>query len=205
MSVPTIGILGGIGSGKSSVVRHVTDFQLQIIDADKIGHDLLTDPDVLRQLSQSFPPSIFDSSGHVVRTALAQHVFGDSAAQRAALERLEQIVHPAIRREITAQIQSVSPEIDGIILDAAVLLESGWVDVCDYLIYIDTPEPQRIERVKTNRGWSAEELRRREDSQLPLTTKRQRSDFVVDNSGSIDDAAQQMTQILQDILATKTS
>lgn len=201
MSVPTIGILGGIGSGKSSVVRHVTGFELQIIDADKIGHDLLTDPDVLQQLSRSFPSSVFDSGGHVIRSALAQLVFGETAAHQAALEQLEQIVHPAIRREITTQIRAVRPGVDAVILDAAVLLESGWVDVCDYLIYIDTPQEQRIERVRTNRGWSAEELERRESSQLPLTTKRQRADFVVDNSRTIEDAATQMTQVLQDLLS----
>ena len=55
MSVPIIGILGGIGSGKSSVIRHVTEFQLQIIDADKVGHDLLQDTDILKQLSEIFP------------------------------------------------------------------------------------------------------------------------------------------------------
>ncbi len=200
MSVPIIGILGGIGSGKSSVVRQVTDFRLQIIDADRIGHDLLTDPDVLHQLTRSFPASIFDSDGQVIRSELARLVFGDSADQQSALHQLEQIIHPAIRREIKARIQSAESGTDAIILDAAILLETGWSDECSHLIFIDTPEHLRIERVRSNRNWTAEELQRREAAQLPLTEKKQRADFIVDNSGPVEDAAAQMTQILRNIL-----
>lgn len=198
MSVPTIGILGGIGSGKSSVIRHVTNFDLQVIDADKIGHDLLEDADVLQQLTQTFPVSIFDSSGEVIRLQLAQLVFGKDAEHKAALKQLEQIIHPAIHREITAQIQNAST--DAVILDAAILVETGWADECDLLIYIDTPESQRIERVSTNRNWTAEELKHRESTQLPLTTKKQLADFIVDNSGTIEDASRQLTDILTTLI-----
>lgn len=198
MSVPTIGILGGVGSGKSSVVRHVTNFDLQVIDADKIGHDLLEDPDVLQQLTQTFPTSIFESSGQVIRPQLAQLVFGKDLEHKAALKQLEQIIHPAIHREITDQIQNAST--DAVILDAALLLETGWADECNYLIYIDTPVSQRIERVRINRNWTAEELKHRESTQLPLTTKKRLADFIVDNSGTIQDASRQLTHILTTLI-----
>lgn len=201
MSVPTIGILGGIGSGKSSVVRHVTEFRLKIIDADKVGHDLLRDPDVVTRLRQTFPVSVFDADGQVIRPRLAQRVFGESTEHQAALAQLEQIIHPAIHREIKRQIQAVSTDVDALILDAAILLETGWADECDYLIYVDTPEALRIERVKNSRNWSAEDLTRRESSQLPLETKKLRADFIVENSGTIEDAVQQMTGILRSLLA----
>jgi len=198
MSVPTIGILGGVGSGKSSVVRHVTNFDLQVIDADKIGHDLLEDPDVLQKLTQTFPTSIFESSGQVIRPQLAQLVFGKDLEHKAALKQLEQIIHPAIHREITDQIQNAST--DAVILDAALLLETGWADECNYLIYIDTPVSQRIERVRMNRNWTAEELKHRESTQLPLTTKKGLADFIVDNSGTIQDASRQLTDILTTLI-----
>ncbi len=200
MSVPTIGILGGVGSGKSSVIRQVTEFQLQIIDADKIGHDLLQGSNVLKQLRQIFPASIFNSRGQIIRSKLAQQVFGESAEQKTGLNQLEQIIHPAIRCEIKAQIQTVVPSVDAVILDAAILLETGWAEECDHLIYIDTPEAQRIERVKFSRNWSAEELERRECTQLPLETKRQRADFIVDNSATMEQAVQQMTRILRSLV-----
>ena len=76
MSLPIIGILGGIGSGKSSVIRHVTEFQLQIIDADKVGHDLLQDADILKHIREIFPASVFDTAGQVIRSGLADRAAG---------------------------------------------------------------------------------------------------------------------------------
>ncbi|MCH2213263.1 MAG: dephospho-CoA kinase [Fuerstiella sp.] len=197
MSVPIIGILGGIGSGKSSVIRHVTEFQLQIIDADKVGHDLLQDTDILKQLSEIFPASVFDTTGQVIRSGLADRVFGDSPGHRAALAQLQLIVHPGIQAEIKSQIRSVAPDVDAIVLDAAILLESGWADECDHLVYIHTPESTRIQRVTSTRSWTVEEFQRRELVQLPVYIKKQRADFIIDNSGTIDEAAQQMTGILR--------
>jgi len=197
MTVPIIGILGGIGSGKSSVIRHVKEFQLQIIDADKAGHDLLQDPDILKQLRETFPASVFDTTGQVIRSKLAGQVFGDSPDHKAALAQLQLIVHPGIRAEIKSQIQTVPSGIDAIILDAAILLESGWADECDHLVYIHTPESTRIQRVMSTRNWTVEELARRELAQLPADIKKQRANFIVDNSGTINEAAQQMTGILR--------
>jgi len=201
MSMPIIGILGGIGSGKSSVVRQVTEFQLQIIDADRIGHELLGDDDVLRELHSNFDSSVFDSAGYVIRPKLAEFVFGETAKHQSALQSLNQILHPAIRRETAIQIKQASEDADAIIIDAALLLEAGWADPCDVLVYIDTPENERIARVQANRNWSADELRKREQAQLPLDEKRAQSDYVIDNSGSIANAAQQMTEILRQIIA----
>ncbi len=201
MSVPIIGILGGIGSGKSSVVRQVTEFHLQIVDADQIGHDLLGNEAVLRELRTQFDSSVFDAAGEVIRPKLAQVVFGETAEHHSALQTLNQILHPAIRRETETQIKQASQDVDAIVIDAALLLEAGWADPCDAMVYIDTPESQRIVRVQTNRNWSADELRKREQAQLPLSEKRARADYIVDNSGSIEAAAQQMTEILRQIIA----
>ncbi|MCH2203192.1 MAG: dephospho-CoA kinase [Fuerstiella sp.] len=197
MSVPIIGILGGIGSGKSSVIRHVTEFQLQIIDADKVGHDLLQDPDILKQLRETFPTSVFDTTGQVIRSNLAAQVFGESPDHKAALAQLQLIVHPGIRAEIKSQVQTVPSDIDAIILDAAILLESGWADECDHLVYIHTPKPTRIQRVISTRNWTVEELAHRELAQLPADLKKQRANFIIDNSGTINEAAHHMTEILR--------
>lgn len=200
MTVPIVGILGGVGSGKSSVVRHVTEFRLQIIDADQIGHSLLDDSRIQEQLRTAFGPLIFDNEGAVDRSRLASRVFGTTDQHRTSLQQLNDILHPAIRREMEQQIRTVSVETDAVIIDAALLLEAGWADACDRLIFVDTPETLRIERVRTNRGWSADELRRREQTQLPLSEKLRRSDDVVDNSGTLQDATRQMTSILRTII-----
>ncbi len=199
---PVFGILGGIGSGKSSVVRHVSGLNLLIIDADRIGHELLLNSDIQSQIRNSFGAAVFDDSGAVDRSRLADVVFGTSVEQQEALKRLEQILHPAIRRKIQSQIETASRDVDAVILDAALLLEAGWDAECDWLIFVATAAEIREQRVIRNRGWSAEELARREATQWNLEAKRDRADFIVDNSGSMDDATTSMNQILTSLLST---
>lgn len=195
-----IGILGGIGSGKSSVVRHVRNRCLQFIDADRIGHDLLHDANIQQQIRQQFGNSVFASPDIIDRKQLAQLVFGDLPQHAQNLDKLNSILHPAIRSVIHQQIDEAAADTEAIILDAALLLEGGWDKVCRHLIFIDTPVAIRQQRVQQNRGWSPHELTKREATQWPIERKRQLADFVVDNSGSLHAAARQMEQIFQSIL-----
>ena len=199
---PVFGILGGIGSGKSSVVRHVSGLNLLIIDADTIGHELLLNSEIQSQIRTSFGAAVFDQTGAIDRSRLADVVFGTSMQQQEALKRLEQILHPAIHGKIQSKIETASRDVDAVILDAALLLEAGWDAECDWLIFVDTAAEIREQRVIRNRGWSAEELARREATQWNVDAKRDQADFIVDNSGSMDDAAASMSQIFTSLLST---
>ena len=203
--VPLVGIVGGVGAGKSSVVRNVKSLQLHFIDADRIGHDQLTVKKIKDQIVKTFGTQVLDSSGNISRPNLAAQVFGDSSEKQEKRQQLNTIVHPAIRSEIRRQINSAPQDADAIILDAALVLEAGWADECNAVIFIDTSLEQRRKRVAETRGWSAEELQRREASQLSLEEKRRRSDFCVDNSGDIFVAAHQMEQALMKIIADDIS
>ena len=94
----------------------------------------------------------------------------------------------------------MSRDVDAVILDAALLLEGGWDATCNWLIFIDTPLHLRQQRVQETRNWSAEELARREASQWSIEAKKGRADFVIDNSGSIEQAAIRMQQVFQSLL-----
>ena len=197
MIMPVVGILGGIGSGKSSVVGAVTDVRLEIINADRIGHEMLDNWEILSHLRKCFDLSVFDEHGRIVRTRLAQLVFGETAEHRDALNQLEQILHPEIGREIERRIQNFSGDAQAIVIDAALLLEARWGDRCDCLIFVDTPQSVRETRVRENRGWSAEELCRREAAQMPVEVKRRRAHHIVDNSGTIEHATAQISAFLR--------
>lgn len=203
--IPLVGIVGGVGAGKSSVVRNVKSLRLDLIDADRIGHEQLTVPEIKDQIVKTFGTQVLDSSGDVSRPRLAAEVFGDSADKQEKRQRLNAIVHPAIRSEIHRQINSAPQDVEAIILDAALLMESGWAEECNAVIFIDTSLEQRRKRVAETRGWSTEELQRREASQLSLEEKRRRSDYCVDNSGEISEAAHQMEQALMKIIADPVS
>lgn len=190
-----------MGAGKSSVVRNVKSLRLHFIDADRIGHEQLAVQEIKEQIVNEFGTQVLDSFGNISRPSLAAQVFGDSPQNQQKRQQLNSIVHPAIRSEILRQINAAPQDVDAIILDAALLLEAGWADECDAVIFIDTSLEQRQKRVADTRGWSAEELHRREASQLSLEEKRRRSDFVVDNSGEISVAAHQMEEALIKVLA----
>ncbi|WP_437225705.1 dephospho-CoA kinase [Planctomicrobium sp. SH661] len=189
--IPVIGIVGGIGSGKSALANALMHhFQCGRLDADSAGHRALARPDVIAALKTAFGPEIFDEHGNVVRSKLAQRVFGAESEQLAARKQLESIVHPHIRRDIVEQLEGHQSRMDCdiILLDAALLIEAGWSNDCDAVIYVDVPDAVRQARV-ASRGWSPAELARRESSQLSLKEKQARSDLIVKNTGDIEAAA----------------
>lgn len=197
--IPVIGIVGGVGSGKSSVARKLAELTpAAIIDADKFGHQALTLPEVKAKLAERFGPAIFNEQQEVVRGRLAALVFGDSAEAIAARDDLESITHPEIGRLTEGEIQRHRRErrVRWIILDAALLLEADWRKVCDAVAFIEVSPERRLKHVQTQRGWSIEDWQRREASQWPLEKKRAAADIIVSNNESLDEAAQQLFRAL---------
>ncbi|GAB6165718.1 dephospho-CoA kinase [Thermostilla marina] len=163
--------------------------------ADKIGHALLDAPAVKRDVVNAFGRDILDSQGNVCRKTLARRVFGDPC-DRTDLEKLEAILHPRILDVVRRHIDTTPNERGGIlVIDAPLLLEAGWVTLCHRVIYVSSPESFRRQRAH-ERGWSEEELRRREAAQLPLELKRLRADLVVRNSGSLEELHRQTVRLM---------
>lgn len=199
LSLPVIGLVGGIGAGKSTVAEGLSrSLSVLVLDADRSGHRALRDPVIREQLVARFGAGILSEGGEIDRRVLARVVFGDSPEQRSQRKVLEGIVQPWIRRDLLGLLNEAGTRggLDVVLLDAPVLLESGWDSLCDAIAYIDVPKEQRVERVR-GRGWSAEELERREASQMPLDEKRQRSDVILDNSGDPAVAVEQLREFLR--------
>ena len=189
-----IGLLGGIGSGKTRVAEAFARRGARVINADRIGHDALRDPEIRRQIVERWRDRLLDETGEIVRPRLAQIVFADDGQRRA----LEAIVHPWIGRRLREVIAAAQAEPDSrfLVLDAAVMLEAGWNSACDKLVFVDTPRPQRLERAARQRSWTAAEVEARERAQLPLTAKAAMADHVLDNSGTLDDLERQVDDLL---------
>ena len=191
-SIPVIGVIGGIGSGKS-VLTDALGKLLRVcsLDADAAGHDALELQSVKDRLRNVFGAEVFKESGEVSRIHLAKLVFGDTQPERQRRTQLEEIVHPEIRRTLEKQLKEFQDArtCDVILLDAALMLEAGWSTICDAIVFVKVPDAVRFERVQ-RRGWSREDFQRREASQYSLERKRASADFVIDNSGPIEVAAQ---------------
>jgi len=189
---PVIGIVGGIGSGKSTVAAQFVELGCALVDADRIGHALLEKEDIRRELKIRWPDTI-SPDGSVNRQALGEKVFNDPRQ----LEQLNQLMHPRIGRVIAEQVDEAiaNPQVPGVVVDAAVLLEAGWDELCTQLIFVHCPSSARAERVRTSRGWDVNAWRQRENSQISLDKKRQRCDYTVDNSSNVSHLNEQVRRI----------
>ncbi len=179
---PILGVIGGIGSGKSFVAGLLAERGGWEISADQLGHEALLQDHVKRALVARWGSRILKPTGDIDRRALGAIVFANDGERKA----LEAVVFPYIDERIHAEIAkaNASPDVAFTILDAAILLETGWDKACDKIVFVDTPRAERLKRLQSQRGWSEAELDRREAAQMPLDEKRRRADAVLDNAGS---------------------
>jgi dephospho-CoA kinase len=192
---PVIGLIGGIGSGKSLVAAEFVKHGGRLISGDALGHEALRQPDIMDKVSARWGKDVVAPDGSIDRRQLGRKVFADLAERR----ELERLVFPYIERRIREEIEKANTAADVafIVLDAAIMLETGWNNVCHSLVYIDVPRTQRLVRLAQQRGWTDKEVTAREAAQMPLEDKKRRADFVVDNSGTIEATARQVAELVQ--------
>lgn len=189
-SVPTklvrpviIGLVGGVASGKSYVAELLENLGALRIDADRLGHEVLLVKEVREHLARIWGPSILTDRGEVDRSQVSKLVFGNSMKAVAGRRQLEAIVHPRIRSLALDRMAAVRalPEVPlAIVIDAPLLIEAGWESLCDFILFIDSPLEDRVQRA-TARGWTETQFADRENSQIPLDEKRSRATHFLDN------------------------
>jgi dephospho-CoA kinase len=176
---PVIGIAGGIGSGKSTVARILARLGCEVCVSDDTARTVLEAPEVRAAIVARAGSRVAAPDGSIDRAALGRAIFADPAL-RADVER---IMHPRIEARRRAQFAAAPLSTRAFIIDAPLLFEVGLERECDAVIFVDTPRPLRLARVRATRGWDDAELARREVSQLSLDEKRGRSSDILLNSG----------------------
>ena len=181
----TIGLVGGVASGKSLVAKMLAELGAVVLDADRTGHAVLAeDADVHKALAARWGDSIFASDGSVDRSAVAARVFAESKAGAAERRFLEDLLHPRIRRRLNYdRDQAAAADKPAVVLDAPLLLEAGWGPLCDIVLMVDVPREIRLQRAKS-RGWTDAEFARREAAQWPVDEKQNLADAIIRNDGS---------------------
>jgi dephospho-CoA kinase len=197
---PVIGLAGGIGAGKSAVARLFESSGAAVIDSDRLAHNELKDPEVIATLRQWWGDSIVSPSGDIVREAVGKIVFANAAE----LARLEGLLYPRLerRRRELISVYEGDKRIVAIVIDAPKLYEAGVDRVCNVVVFVDSDRSTRLARVAESRGWSKEELARRENLQKPLDAKRASADYVITNNSSIEELRIQVDQVLSSVLAS---
>jgi len=189
-----LGLLGGIGSGKTTVARVLADRGAVVLDADAICSELHDTPEIRAAIEQRWGRAAVDENGELDRAGLAACVF-DDPAQVAELDRL---LHPKVIERIEREIERARRSGDAMlcVIDAPLLLESGLDRLCDATVFVECDEAERDRRLAGARGWTPDEARRREAHQRPLGRKRAAADFIVDNRGDRAALEEQVEKIL---------
>jgi dephospho-CoA kinase len=187
----TIGLTGGIGSGKSTVTNILAELGAPVIDADKVGHAIYEPGGpAYADMIATFGEGILAPDRTIDRRRLGPIVFADPAA----LKRLNSIVHPKMfqrMREMVAAMRAAG-ESKPIVVEAAVLIEANWQPLCDEIWLVVTSQQRVIERVERDRGLKPEQTEARIRAQLSDDERRRHATLVITNDGTLDELRAQV-------------
>jgi dephospho-CoA kinase len=195
---PIIGLAGGIGAGKSEVARLLGRLGAAVVEADEVNREELRRPETIETLTRWWGRDVLCGPRELNRQRIAEIIFADSEQRK----RLERWIHPrlAARRQERIAAYQAELRVRAIALDAPLLFEAGLADDCDVIVFVEADRAVRLARVARDRGWTEEELDRRENAQKPLEFKRDCADYVVSNNSGLDALAAQVTRVFSHIL-----
>jgi dephospho-CoA kinase len=200
----TIGLTGGIGSGKSAASKILAELGAPAIDADKVGHEIYQPgTPAYRELIEAFGDRILAPDGTIDRRKLGPIVFADPAA----LKRLNAIVHPKMFTRMGEMVAAMrrGGEIRPIVIEAAILIEANWQPLFDEIWLVTASRAQVIERVERDRGLKPEQTEARIRAQLSDDERRRHATSVIRNDGKLEELRAAVTGLWQDALARATA
>ena len=192
-----IGITGGVGAGKSAILDYLAGKpKVRVMLADDIAHELMKpDTECYNKLRELFDSSVFNADGQINNIRMAEAIFNDSSLR----DKLNAIVHPAVKEYVIKQyrIEKESGCLEWLILEAALLIEEHYDEICDELWYIYTSEENRRLRLKESRGYSDEKIDNIFASQLSEAEYRSACQKCIDNNGTVEHTYMQIEEIIK--------
>lgn len=194
---PIIGILGGIGSGKSTVASELGKLGCKVIEGDNIAHKALDRKDIKQKIIALFGEGVLDPSGRIDRRKLSDIAFADADK----LLSLNRMIHPLVlkRTEEFIKRYSCQNRVKAIVLDMPLLVEVGWANRCDKLIYVGCKRRLRVDRAK-KMGFDENQIKIREKFQISLDSKADIADNLIDNNSDFTALVRQVTDTLSHIV-----
>lgn len=192
-SYPVIGITGGVGAGKSTVLDYLKSRGAFVIEADKVAKELMEPGSkILAQIAAAFGEELLLADGSLDREGLAGLVFSDEEK----LLRLNALTHPEVKRRIRAQAKEACRE-RLVFVEAALLIEDHYEEICDCFWYIYAEESIRRARLKSSRGYTDEKISAILRNQLGDKVFRCHCEEIIDNSGSRQETIGQLEELLK--------
>ncbi len=192
-----IGITGGIGAGKSEILKYIAKhYKCVIYLADQVAH-MVKEPGTkcFTRLVDLLGQDVVGSDGQIDKEVMARKIFADEKI----LEKVNEIVHPAVQEYLLRELELArkNPQIELFFVEAALLIEAGYGSLVDEMWYVYADEEIRAKRLKTARGYSDEKIVQIMKSQLSDEAFRKDADFIIDNSGELIDSYQQIDKKLE--------
>lgn len=192
----TVGLTGGLASGKSLVSGIFREFGAVVIDADVISREvIMAGKPGYYEVVEAFGNEILENDGSINRKKLAEIVFND----KKKLKLLESIIHPKVMAEQERLLQNfrLLGSISIAVVDAPLLIEAGFHKKVDYLIVVSAKKDNQIKRSLKRDKISIKEIEKRIDAQFPLEKKIKLADFVIENNGTISEAREQVIALIE--------
>lgn len=195
---PVIGILGSIGSGKSTVASELGKLGCAVIDADELAHNQLEESEIKRKIIKLFGKEILNKDGNIDRKALGEIVFSDAEK----LSLLTRLIHPPVLAQISELIDQyqMDKSTKAIVLDMPLLMEVGWHKKCDTLIFVKCDKAKRLERAKKSGVFNENQLKIRENLQISLDNKANIAENTIDNNSGLTAVARQVSELFPKIV-----
>lgn len=196
--MPLVALTGGIASGKSTIARRLAAHGAVVVDADAIVRDVQQPGSpVLAAIAAEFGEGMLRTDGSLDRAALGAHVFGDSEA----VQRLNAIVHPAVRAESTRRFEdALAVDPDAVVVyDVPLLVEARLSDPWELIVVAHAPAPERMRRLIELRGLTREEAEARIQAQVSDDARLAIADVVIDTGGTIDETLRQTDELWERI------
>jgi dephospho-CoA kinase len=194
-----VGLTGGIASGKSTVSRIFASFGAKVLDADEVAREvLLPGQPAWTKLRRAFGQEFFHSDGTVKRKQMRKLVFADPEKR----SQLNAIVHPEVMKEINrrSEILSSSVQTGVLLVDVPLLLEVGVANRFDKVVVVYVSKSVQVNRLQQRDGISEEEAKQSLKAQMALSKKVEQADYVIDNSGTLEETQAQVQRVWQELL-----
>jgi len=193
----SIGVTGGLGSGKSAAIKLFYEMGANILNADDIAKNILkVDRAIMDEIKNTFGDDCY-IDGELQTAVLAARAFNNSEN----LQKLNDISHPALKQHLEKYIAATRPVPGILMVEVAILLEAGYKDVFDKVLLITADENIRLQRAIERQNISEESIKERMALQMPEDEKRKQADFIIENNNderALRDACEQFWKKIQE-------
>ncbi|MBO4976155.1 MAG: dephospho-CoA kinase [Lachnospiraceae bacterium] len=192
-----IGITGGVGAGKSEILQYIKKhYKCEIYLADQVAHEVQSPGQpCYRKIVELMGKGILQEDGTIDRAKMASRIF----IEKELLLKVNALVHPAVQNYLLDRVQEANrnPEVELFFIEAALLIETGYKEIVDEMWYIYADEKVRRNRLEASRGYTPQKITQIMDKQLSEEAFREACDFVIDNSGVLEDSFRQIDERLK--------